>query len=285
MLENDEIIFEDFNIFAQMIEPPFNYTGSKYKILNQLLKYFDYTKDNFVDLFAGGGSVYANVVQDYKIIYANDIIKNLIDIHERIIDDAENTIREVKKTVVSKDDKEGYHKLRDSYNLDPSPIKLYALMLCCTNNMMRFNKSFKFNQTFGKRTYNNNTEKKILNFSRALQKYKNNLVFSSLDFKEFVVPDNSFIYIDCPYSNTLAGYNSYWDKSDDIELFNLCRDLNKREITFAVSGVKIEGQEKCRLLKLLENEKYISVKEIECDYNKVSRAGKKNFKEVLLINY
>ena len=33
-----------------MIETPFNFTGSKFKLLNQLLSDFDYTKNNFVDV-------------------------------------------------------------------------------------------------------------------------------------------------------------------------------------------------------------------------------------------
>lgn len=284
----EEIIFEDFVAVKGSIEPPFNYTGSKYKMLGQLLPYFDYTKDNFVDLFAGGGSVYANVVDRYKTIYANDIIKDLIEIHRELIFNLDETIEMVKKTVVSKDDKEGYLRLRESYNEDNSStasIKLYALMLCCTNNMMRFNKSFKFNQTFGKRTYNANTEKKILGFSNALQPHREKLRFSSMDFKEFYIPDNSFTYIDPPYSNTLAGYNAYWGKDDDIRLFTLCQHLHSRGITFAVSGVEVEEYEDCRLLRLLEKEDYIRVREIKFDYNKVSRAGKKNFREVLLVNY
>jgi len=286
-LTDNEIIFNDFVSVQtkQMIESPFNYTGSKYKILDQLLSYFDYTKNNFIDLFTGGGSVYVNIAQNYKAIYVNDIIKDLINIHQSIIDDVKKTIESVKQVAVKKDDKEGYLKLRESYNINPSSIKLYALMLCCTNNMMRFNKKFKFNQTFGKRSFNSNTERKIISFSNALQEYKNKLVFSSNNFKDFVVPDNSFVYIDPPYSNTEAGYNSYWDKDDDIKLFNYCKKLNDRGLTFAVSGVEIEGQEQCRLLKLLQNEDYINRKEIKFDYNKVSRSGKKKFKEVLLINY
>ncbi len=38
-----------------MINTPFNYTGSKYKILNQILPLFDYQKEYFIDLFCGGG--------------------------------------------------------------------------------------------------------------------------------------------------------------------------------------------------------------------------------------
>ena len=51
-----------------MIETPFNYTGSKFKLLPQLLPEMDYSKNDFVDLFCGGGSVYTNVVDKYQKI-------------------------------------------------------------------------------------------------------------------------------------------------------------------------------------------------------------------------
>ena len=43
------------------INPPFNYSGSKLKLLEQILPLFDYNKDYFIDLFCGGVSVYTNV--------------------------------------------------------------------------------------------------------------------------------------------------------------------------------------------------------------------------------
>ncbi len=60
-------------------------------------------------------------------------------------------------------DKEKFIELRTSYNKDKTPEKLWALMLSCTSNLMRFNKKFLFNQTWGKRGWNNNTTKKPTN--------------------------------------------------------------------------------------------------------------------------
>lgn len=54
------------------IEGVMNYTGSKYKLLPQILPEMNYTKPYFVDLFCGGGSVYTNVVDKYDKILAND---------------------------------------------------------------------------------------------------------------------------------------------------------------------------------------------------------------------
>ena len=120
------------------VKTPFNYTGSKYKILDQLLPLFDYNKQNFVDLFAGGGSVYTNILNKYNKIAVNDIIGELIEIQKKLVTD-NNIINDVKKLVVDKEDKEGYLELRKNYNENKSPEKLWALMLCCTNNMIRFN--------------------------------------------------------------------------------------------------------------------------------------------------
>ena len=61
------------------IETPFNYTGSKFKLLEQILPEMDYTKSYFVDLFCGGGSVYTNVFDKFDKIIANDIIKDLME--------------------------------------------------------------------------------------------------------------------------------------------------------------------------------------------------------------
>ena len=146
------------------INTPFNYTGSKYKLLEQIIPNLDYEKSNFVDVFCGGGSIYTNCIDKYDTILANDIISDLIEIHKNIINDKDNFINKVKSIVPNNEEHEKYLELRKSYNENKTPEKLFALMLSCTNNMMRFNKSFLFNQTFGKRSFNKNTESKIDNF-------------------------------------------------------------------------------------------------------------------------
>ena len=54
----------------KLIESPINYMGSKYKLLDRLIPLFP-KADTFVDLFAGGGSVYMNVNHLYKNVLAN----------------------------------------------------------------------------------------------------------------------------------------------------------------------------------------------------------------------
>ena len=141
-----------------IIEPPFNYTGSKFKSLPQIIPLLDTSCHRFVDLFSGGGSVWSNVVDLYPHVVANDIIYHLVEVQKRLVTEPLATIAKTRALCVAKDDQVGFHKLRDAFNECPTPEGLWALMLCSTNNMMRFNRSWKYNQTFGKRTFNDRTQ-------------------------------------------------------------------------------------------------------------------------------
>ena len=54
----------------------------------------------------------------------------------------------------------------------PTAAKYFALSLCCNNNMARFNASFKFNQTFGRRTWNSSTTEKVSRYIAHTRAYR-----------------------------------------------------------------------------------------------------------------
>lgn len=266
------------------IDSVMNYTGSKYKLLEQLLPNFDYTKPYFIDMFTGGGSIYLNILDKYEKIIVNDIISDLIGIHEGLILSNE-IIEETKMLCPSKEDKLKFNELRNSYNENPSPSKLWALMLSSTNNMMRFNKKFKYNQTYGSRGWNENTSKKVLLLTEHVRPYINKIKFSSKNFNDIkVTTDKVMVYCDPPYSNTEAGYNAYWEKDDDKKLYNYLLDINEKGSSFMISGSLSHNGNTCKLLEdlILYGFKY---KDLEYNYNKVSRNGNKKTKEIIIMNY
>ena len=65
-----------------------------------------------------------------------------MEIQKGLVNDPETIIQKTKSTVVDKNNVDGFLELRKSFNNEKSPEKLWALMLSCTNNMMRFNKKF-----------------------------------------------------------------------------------------------------------------------------------------------
>jgi DNA adenine methylase Dam len=279
-----------------MVETPFNFTGSKFKLLSQLLPEFDYTKETFVDVFCGGGSVYTNVVDKYKSILVNDVITDLIGIHKGLLED-DNIINMTKLICPDKTDEVSFSKLRNDYNSNPSPDKLWALMLSCTSNMMRFNQKFKFNQTFGKRSWNSSTDKKVEDFKNHIRKYKERIEFTSKTFYDLDVKPDTMYYLDPPYGRVKnkdgsigkkqiseAGYNAFWKEDDDIKLYEFIHRINDIGSYFMVSGVLYHNGETCWMLDKLINDGFIK-KSLSFDYNKVSRVGEKETVEVIVKNY
>jgi DNA adenine methylase Dam len=270
-----------------MINTPFNYTGGKYKLLEQLLPEFDYTKKYFVDLFAGGGSVYTNIVDKYDKVLVNDILIDLIGIHKELVNNSDNLVENVKSLCPVKGDKDGYNKLRESYNQSPSADKLWALMLCSTNNMLRFNKKFKYNQTYGQRLFNSSTQKKVDEFVEHITKYKDKIIFVSKHFNDIKINKSSMVYIDSPYTGSGAGYNCYWNSDDDYKLYKYCKNLDNTGSSFMLSGILGEHTKGKRWLLIddLIKDGY-KYKILNCNYEKVARnKNSKNSNEIIIMNY
>lgn len=281
-----------------MIETPFNYTGSKFKLLNQILPLMDYTKPYFVDLFCGGGSVYTNILDRYEKVFVNDIISDLIGIHESLLND-DSIIHSTKSLCPGKNNKSGYYSLRDNYNSSPSPDKLWALILSCVNNMIRFNQKFKFNQTYGERGWNGSTEKKVNSFINHIRQYKNKLNYSSLKFNNFVIPPSGdyMFYIDPPYGRikddlggigkkqvSEAGYNCFWELEDDLNLYNYILNIHNMGSSFMVSGVLSHNGLTCWMIDKLISDGF-NFLELNHNYNQVSKKGEKTTIEVIITNY
>ncbi len=63
----------------KFVKSPMNYTGGKYKLLNQIIPLFSSEIDIFYDLFAGGLDVSINI--ESKKIIANDSLSQLISLY------------------------------------------------------------------------------------------------------------------------------------------------------------------------------------------------------------
>jgi len=276
-----------------------NYTGSKFKLLDQILPEMDYSKKNFVDLFTGSFVVGANLVDKYDKLLINDIISDIIGIHQRILEN-DNIINDMIRLSPNKENKDEYLQLRKSYNDEPTPAKLWALMLSCTNNLSRFNKKGEFNQTWGNRSYNDSTKKKIEQFVNHIRPHKNKLMFISKHFNDvrFKNYEDIMFYIDPPYGSiknedgnigkkqiSEAGYSGLWGYKDDLLLYEYCKNLDKNGASFMLSGVLEHDGNVTWILDKLISDGY-NYKELIFDYNKVSKKKTdKNTIEIIVKNY
>lgn len=306
-----------------MLQSPLNYTGGKYKLLPQILPLFPQNINVFVDLFCGGCNVGINV-ESNSVIY-NDSNKNLLYLYnifknldkETILEWIYEIIKKYDLSLVSKYgyqyygcesskglgdyNREKYLKLRADFNKKHADKKFdyfyyvmfYVLIVYSFNNQIRFNSKGEFNLPVGKRDFNKNMEKKLVEFIDRIQ--TQNCRFSCLDFRKFdtyFLTSKDFVYVDPPYLITCATYNEQggWNEKAERDLLAFLDRLNNRHIRFALSNVlRSKGNENIILLKWLEKnvDKYQAIR-LDYNYSNSNYQIKNKTslsEEVLVVNY
>lgn len=278
------------------VKSPLNYTGGKYKLLNQIIPIFPNDLDLFVDLFSGGGNVGVNVNakrivcvdKQKEIIRVMDLFKKyedgyIIDKLEKIINKYElsNSLLHGYELYNCTGDKglgqynkNKYIELRNDYNKekDDSVEKDFlflTLVIYGFNNQIRFNSNGEFNMPVGKRDFNNSIRKNLKSFITKLK--TKNIEFINSDFREFAIEttDNTLVYCDPPYFLGTASYNENggWTDKDEIDLLNYLAMLDRSGIKFALSNVIEHKGEKNTILDAWIKEHNYKVHIIESDYN------------------
>lgn len=304
----------------KIIQSPLNYTGGKYKILNQILPLFPKNINTFVDLFCGGCNVGINVDcqkvifndNNENLMYMLNTFKNLdkssiISMINQIIDKYNLSRSDLygygKYSCNSKDglgpyNLEGYLRLRNDLNnkftLDYGYyVALYVLICYSFNNQIRFNSKGKFNLPVGKRDFNSKMREKFNNFIDRIK--SSDYTFICDDYKNIDVEKfgkDTFVYADPPYLITCATYNEQgaWNEEKEKDLLAYLDVLDKKGIRFALSNVlETKGQENKILKSWLNNNKnrynviHLDRDYSNCNYQLKNKNGKSD--EVLITNY
>ena len=265
--------------------------GGKFKLLNEIIPLFPSSIDVFVDLFGGGMNVGINV-ESNKLVY-NDIDAHVVELMEylrytetyELLIEIDNLISEYG---LSKENQEGFLKLRDYYNMtNNSPVIFYTIICYAFNNQIRFNQSGKYNMPFGKNrsSFNPTLRKKFVDFVEEL--HKKNVLFTNVDFTNFnfdKLDSNDFVYCDPPYLNSVASYNEQngWTERHERSLLGLLDELNNGSIRFALSNNLKYSNPLLYVWKDKYNVHYLSGNYSNCNYHKIDRSKDV---EVLITNY
>ena len=277
-------------ITDKYIKSPLNYVGGKYKLLPQILPLFPEHINTFVDLFGGRGNVTVNVKAN-NCIY-NDILNQvpelLIYLQRNPVEKSIEQIKDLINTYsLSKTNQEGYLKLRNDYNANPTPIKFYTLVCYAFNHQIRFNSRNEYNMPFGKNrsSFNPTLENKFIEFATKIQNPK--YIFTSSSFVEFDFSDlnnTDFVYCDPPYFSSVATYNESggWTEQNEQALLNLLDNLNNRNIHWALSNNLKYDNSLLDKWKDKYNIHYLGGDYSNCNYHKKDKS--KDI-EVLITNY
>ncbi len=280
------------------IKSPLNYTGGKYKIIDNINELCPKNIDTFYDILGGGFNVGINIKAD-KVIYndQNTYLKELFDYFKSTkIDIIIKEINEIIKYYnLNQENREGYNKLRSDYNNQPEPLKLFVLTCYAFNHQIRFNNSHEFNTPFGKdrSSYNPSIENNLIEFVHKLQAI--NVEIYAKDFRNFKnneYKENDLVYCDPPYLITTGSYNDGnrgfkdWGIQEEKDLLDYLDYLNEKNIKFILSNVLYhKGLENNLLIEWSKKYhiNYVDKNYYNCNYH----LKYKNTKtvEVLITNY
>ena len=277
-----------------MIVSAIPFTGNKRKLWSQIEPLMPEGKC-FVDMFMGGGTIALNATTKYDIVYAGDVLEPLICLQLAYKNNPHFIDTVIKLNEHYPSTKEGYLRLREDYNIEPSPAKLQCLILRSNTNYMRFNKNGRFNVPYGERNHYN--VQRMQDHKSAISSIE---VFN-LGYKELrrqlpssrggttIKPNEYVFYSDCPYQGTTATYceQGGWKDSDDEELLKEFLELQGVGCKVVASNVlKNRGVVNKRWVDFCEeyNDKF-TVHHLNRDYNNSSfRKGNGLTDEVLIVS-
>ncbi len=284
-----------------MIKSPLNYTGGKYKLLNQIIPYFPKDINTFVDLFCGGCNVGINI--DENNIIFNDNLTYLIQLYNKFKQVGYDVVldhinKQINNYDLSLTNGNGYNELRKEYNKNKNTLDLFVLVCYSFNHQIRFNNKHEFNTSFGKErsSFNDNIKNNLQKFINKI--CSNNITFTNLDFNEFQIDNltnNDFVYIDPPYLISTGSYNDGkrgfkgWTEKEEYELYNFITKLNENNIKFSFSNViQHKGKTNTHLIKFIDDNKlnvnYLDYTYSNSNYQTLDKNPNSSI-EVLITNY
>ena len=256
------------------IKSPLNYTGNKFRILDQIQPYFPKKIDVMVDLFCGGATVGLNTECNKVIFIDNEpriiwLLKYLSGCNiDKLLNELfvlidnyglscsfKNGYKYYRQQILGgnpnnglKDyNSNGFYKLRDDYNaiLNKNTATanklLYLLIVYGFNNDIRFSKDGKYNLPVGKTDLNNSNVKKLTEYIERVKNIQAEFIcgdFCSQHIQQ-IIRKADFVYMDPPYLITDAVYNesNKWREQNEYELIRLMNFLLDNKKSFVLSNI------------------------------------------------
>lgn len=250
---------------------PFNFHGSKHRIMPLIKENLPKNCTILVDVFGGSGEICLNL--DFKKKFYNDKNTYLFGLIETLKNlPLEYILIRIDSIIehwqLSKTNKEAFIRFRENFNEKiyknlwninkalRQEAFLYVLILCffSFNHQIIFNKSGKFSVPAGtnRSSYNSSIKQKLIDYKTALD--KSDLEMFAEDFRnlyEKIVKVNNdnlsgiFFFVDPIYkiSNDVYSrtFGISWTEQDEIDLYNMLQDINLKGGKFILTNQLQKG--------------------------------------------
>lgn len=286
------------------IKSPLNYTGNKFRILNQMLPHFPQNIGHMVDLFCGGATVGLNTeCERVTFVDNNPFVIGLLQFLavqdvDHILADLEALILHYHLSYSARDgyafysaqehdanynnglkeyNTNGFYQLRADYNAledKQTPrayLMLYALLVYGFNNDLRFSRDNHYNLPVGKTDLNANNIRKIREYIERIHQIDTEFVCG--DFRDAhirgIINAADFVYMDPPYLITNAVYNESgrWGEQAEIALLDMMSDFILAGKPFVLSNILTKSTAHNHLLEDWIHEHQDAIHIVDIDYH------------------
>lgn len=258
----------DEELLTSAARPFLKWAGGKNQLLAKFVEFYPEELktgkiDNYYEPFLGGGAVFFDIAQRYRIksAFLYDINPELILTYHVIqqnvyqLIEQLNTLKNEYNYLDQKNREKYFYKIRNEFNSTHAKInfskyneswitraaQIIFLNKTCFNGLFRFNRNGEFNVPAGR--YKNPKifdEQNLVQVSELLQiaEIKN----AGFETVEQDIAENSFVYFDPPYRpiSKTSGFTSYskfkFDDPEQIKLAGLFHRLNKKTIRLMLSN-------------------------------------------------
>jgi len=214
------------------------WSGSKSSQAKNIISFFPKEFKVYYEPFAGGGSIFMELLQsDIKIerYIISDVNKELIEVYLTIKENPYYLIHTYKKHYDNFNSgdiqyrKDYFDKVRNEFNISKKPEDFYWIMRTTTNGMPRYNKKGEFNNSchFSRPGMNpTEVENNVMKWSQIF--FEKSVEFYNISYEllssGFLVDNeirqDDLIYCDPPYENTKGMYFGNFNNQDFIKWLN-----------------------------------------------------------------
>ena len=233
---------------------PIIYFGSKYRIIDEIIRYCPENIYTVHDVFAGAFNVGANIPA--KIHVCNDVDTRITEVlklfrdftGEAMCKMIEKRIEQFNLTSMGQD---AYNVFRKEYNSSPNPLDLFVLHIFSFCHAIRFNSKGEFNMPIGKGYFNDEIRQNVKDFCIWLNMIK--VRFTNMDYATYIrsmdITKNDLVYCDPPYLISDAPYNCVWNEDKERLLYRCLDELSRFGNRFMLSNILFHKGHKNEILE------------------------------------
>jgi DNA adenine methylase Dam len=233
------------------MQGPFQYTGNKFRIVDKILSMIPKGTNTLFELFGGSGVLGLNAIRTSTVskVHYNELNWHVHNLFHQIMTDDNFAPSALKVMSAYPETKEHFYMLRSKYNQCTDNFEkaclLYNIISRSFSNDIRFNGKGEVNIPYGDRCYTN-----FDNLAEVVALDRTKISTSNGSYIDVIMNarPGDLVFVDPPYINTTATYNSGWTAEHENELYAQLDKLTSNGVNWMLTNTLLNRGNENKIL-------------------------------------